>query len=191
VSTFDRWREADQRWLESNRDSVESVFQWFLREGQWPLIGPFARSLFQRGVRSLDPQEVADAKPHVPAQLSPARNERFTLQARHLLELPSAQPFLRMVVDATTAAVEAYGSVGDVPMVAYDHPLLFSYDSDTVIRLPRLIEYDYPNVFEVFLWSDTWTARVNGSLVRDFDGVSNPTDYVNRQLGIIKRWADE
>jgi hypothetical protein len=116
MTTFERWREEDSRWVDENLPMVEIVFRWFLKKGKWPEIDELRRWLFWSG-QNLDPQSVADAKPTMPSQLAVGFRTSITLGARHLLHLPSAQPLLDLLVRATAQAIQAYRGPGDHPSV--------------------------------------------------------------------------
>lgn len=190
VGSFDRWLEADRRWVQEHRDAVEIAYLWFLDKGEWPKVEALQRHLFQSSVQSIDVQAVANAKPLVPGQLTMAVPERLTLGARHLLGMQRARPLLELLVAATARAVEEYRGAAERPAVTYDDPKFFGFDSDTVIRLPRLIEFDHPDAFAGGDFGDHWTLYVDGALVREFLGIQTPEDYVDRQLNVIRGWAE-
>ena len=191
TSTFERWRSDDESWLATNRELAEIAFQWFMREGEWPRTDELRRHLFKGGVSTLKVQEVADARPHIPVQHAMARQERLVLGARHLLDLPSARPLLELVVAATQEAVEAYRGPSERPSVRYDNPKLFGFDSQTVVRLPGFTASDHPDPFAGGSSGDQWDLLVDSALVTEFEGITRPADYVERQLAVIRGWIEE
>jgi hypothetical protein len=191
TSTFERWRSDDESWLATNRELAEIAFQWLMREGEWPRTDDLQRYLFQRGVRTLNVQEAADSRPHLPVQHAMARQERLILGARYLLDLPSARPLLDLVVAATLEAVEAYKGPSERPSVRYDNPKFFGFDSLTVIRLPGFTGSDHPDAFAGGSVGDQWDLLVDGALVTEFEGITRPENYVERQLAVIRGWIEE
>lgn len=115
---IERWRGADVAWVREHAKVLDVVYQWFLREHEWPAVSDLRRYLAQHNVTSLDVQAAADARPLVPVQAVPARREHISLGVRHLLLLPDAHWLLNLVVELTQAAVAAYKSPMDPPSVA-------------------------------------------------------------------------
>jgi len=189
MSTFEEWKQADQRWASVHRDMRETAFKWFREHKEWPRIADLRRRLFCSNDQSVDPQGIADTKPTIPGQLSVAHQELLTLGARHLLDLPSARPLLELLVAATRRAVEEYGGPSERPSVRFDDPRFAAMHIDTVVLLPRLIQYDHPNVFAGGANGDRWNLAVSDALVADFREVSSPSEYVEHQLSIIEGWA--
>jgi hypothetical protein len=191
TTSFERWRAADLAWIQDNQELVEIAFKWFCQEGEWPRTDALKRHLFQSSVSSLDPQVAADARPGIPGQLHMAHQERLVLGSRHVLGLPSARPLLDLIVAATLEAVEAYRGTAEDPMVNYDNPRFFGFDSETVILMPRFVlDFDHPDAFSGGNPSETWSLHVDAGLVTRFAGITSPEDYVDRQLEIIKEWSD-
>jgi hypothetical protein len=119
-----------------------------------------------------------------------AQQERLILGARHLLSVPAAHPLLELVVAATLEAVEAYRGPEETPQVRYDNPRFYDFDADTVMLTPALLSTDHPDAFSGGDPSETWIQFVDLALVTRFVGIVSPEDYVERQLGVIKEWAD-
>jgi hypothetical protein len=190
ATSYERWRAADLAWLEQNRALVEIAFNWFRREREWPKTAALKRFLFQSSVQSLDPQSAADSRPPIAGQLHMAHQERLTLCARHVLDMPAARPLLELIVAATLEAVEAYKSPVENPSVTYDNPKFFRFDSETVILMPHFLEADHPDAFAGGGVGEQWNLLVDASLVTRFSGITSPEDYVERQLEIIKDWSD-
>jgi hypothetical protein len=170
---------------------IEIVFAWFLREGEWPRTDDLQRQLFRAGVRNLNPQSIADSRPHLPGQLAMAHKERIILGARHVLGVPAARSLLELTVAATLEAVEAYRGPSERPSVRYDNEKFFRFDADTVVRLPRFLEADHPDAFAGGSVGDQWDLMVDAALVTSFEGIRTPEDYVDRQLAITRDWVEE
>jgi hypothetical protein len=117
------------------------------------------------------------------------RLEKVTLGARHVLDLPSARPLLDLLVAATARAIEVYSGPSAEPAIQYDDESFFRFNSETIVRLPRFIEFDHPDVFAGGTYDDRWNLRVDAALVRDFVGASTPEEYVECQLRVIEGWA--
>src|ERR1700692_1341525 len=100
MDPVDEWIAADQRWIDDSHALLEVVFKWFIESGEWPEIGPLRRLLFQTGVKTIDVQAVANAKPTPPGQLATAIRDRIVLNTRHLLQMPAAANLLDMLVVA-------------------------------------------------------------------------------------------
>ena len=173
------------------RPIFEIAFQWFMRTGEWPTIPALRRYLFQANVRNVDVQAIADSKPQIPGQLALAHQERL------ILELVMCSNFRALTLSstclwaATHQAVLAYGSAVERPSVRYDNQAFFGFDSMTVVRFLPFVTADYPNAFAGGAYGEEWDLAVNDSLVAEFDGATNPIEYVQRQLAIIKRWCAE
>lgn len=188
---FNEWRRADRTWATSpfNRPIFEIAFKWFIREGAWPKVSELKRYLFQSSVSSVDVQAIANSKPHIPGQLHLPHQEYLTLGARHVFELPAAADLMDLLVVATQLSVTAYRSSAERPSVRYDDPAFFRFGSDTIVRLPAFVGADYPNPFAGGGIGDEWELLVNENLITDFDGVTNPVEYEQCQLKIIRGWC--
>ncbi len=190
VDRIDEWVTADANWFKDNRTVLEIAFDIFLAEGEWPQVGTLRRLLHQRGIRGVDVQTIANSKPPIPAYSTMAIQDRVFLGVRHLLQLPKADPLLRLLVDATNEGVLAYSGTDEQPAVHYDNPRFFKYDSETLIRLVPLISSDYPNPFGGGNYGEEWVLFVNDALILEFEEVTGPVDYLRRQLAIIRKWVE-
>lgn len=190
VDRVDEWVAADAKWFDDNRPVLETAFDIFPDEGEWPQVGALRRLLHRRGVRDVDVQEIANAKPPIPAYSTPAIQDRIFLGVRHLLRIPKADPLLRLLVDVTNEGVLAYSGTDEQPSVHYDNPRFFKYDSNTLIRLVPLISSDYPNPFGGGNYGDEWVLFVNDALILDFEDVEGPLDYLQRQVAFIRKWVE-
>jgi hypothetical protein len=190
VDRVDEWLAADEKWFEDNRAVLEIALDLFLAEGEWPQVAPLRRLLHRRGIRGVDVQAIANAKPAIPAYSTMAIQDRIFLGARHLLHLPKADPLLRLLAEATNEAVLAYSGTEDQPAVRYDNSRFFKFDSNTVTRLIPLISSDYPNPFGGGNYGDEWVLFVNDALILEFEGVESPADYFQRQVAVIRQWVD-
>jgi hypothetical protein len=168
VDRIDEWVTADANWFKDNRTVLEIAFDIFLAEGEWPQVGTLRRLLHQRGIRGVDVQTIANSKPPIPAYSTMAIQDRVFLGVRHLLQLPKADPLLRLLVDATNEGVLAYSGTDEQPAVHYDNPRFFKYDSETLIRLVPLISSDYPNPFGGGNYGEEWVLFVNDALILEF-----------------------
>src|ERR1039458_9104539 len=64
------WRTADIAWIAQNQKLLDVVYQWFLREGDWPSVSVLRRHLARQDMTGIDVQAVADAKLLIPGQLT-------------------------------------------------------------------------------------------------------------------------
>jgi len=194
--TFSAWRQADEQWAEENAMLVEIVFQQFLENGEWPDVRWLQRYLHQASIRSVDVAAVANAKPTIPGQLVAPLNQTITLGCRHLLRLPVARGMLDLTVRATQLAVRKYLTtrldVADM-VVTSDEPEIAMFMPPTVARFQAFVRPDYPNAFAGggSRPPDFWSENVHQELVWRFEGISTPQDYVDRQLDIVRGWAEE
>jgi hypothetical protein len=90
------WRTADIAWIAQNQKLLDVVYQWFLREGDWPSVSVLRRHLARQDMTGIDVQAVADAKLLIPGQLTPARREHIALGVRHLIGRAEAAPLLNL-----------------------------------------------------------------------------------------------
>lgn len=191
MTSFEDWRAQDDRWLERHRELIQIVFQWFIEHGTWPEVGVLQRQLHQSGERALDVQAVADAKPTIPGQLALRPSPSLTLGCRHLLGLPEARPILNLVVAVTQQAVRAYLAPGDTPTVTRaDVGLQAFTDPISSSRLFELLSCDHPDAFAGGSPGENWSMNVDSALVMRFEKVTDPEDYVSRQLEVIQEWAE-
>jgi nucleoside 2-deoxyribosyltransferase-like protein len=192
--SFDNWRRADQQWAERNRDLVVITFRQFLEDGKWPEVEELQRFLHQSGVRSIDVRAVADSKPSVPGQMASGFRPSIVLGARYLLGLPEAQPMLSLIVKATALAVQCYLTTGVAPsdmIVRRSDPALGLFSPPTLDQFFEFVSSDYPNVFAGGATGSEWALNVNQATVMKFEHVSSPSEYVERQLEMIKGWSQE
>ena len=185
-----QWLEDDSDWFSKNRELLDMVFDCFMRDGEWPKVATLRRQLFQQGTKGIDVEAVANSKPAIPAQLTMAIQERITLGARHLRHMPKATTLLDLLVHLTNEAVRAYQNDGEAPSVHYDNPDFFKFDSTTIIRLLPFITADYPNPVGGGNYGEEWSLFVNEALILEFEEVTSPSDYVDRQTAIVRKWVE-
>jgi hypothetical protein len=190
------WRDADQQWTERNAPLFDIVFRMFMDDGTWPEVQVLQRFLRQSSVNSIDVRAVIDSKPALPGQLVAPLSGSVILGCRYLLPIIQARGLLDLTVRTTQIAVRKYLTVGlgvaDM-VVRSDDPELALFMPPTRNRFFEFITSDYPNPFAGggYRQNEYWSLNVNQDTVWKFDGISTPRDYVDRQLDLIKEFADE
>jgi Nucleoside 2-deoxyribosyltransferase len=194
--TFTTWRRADEQWAEKHAPLFEIVFRQFLESGEWPSLTALQRFLHQSSIRSVDVRAVLRSKPALPGQLIAPLQETFILGCRHLLALPEARGLLDLTVRATQIAVRKYltHGVADSDMVVTsDEPEIQTFMPPTIERFYPFITSDHPNAFAGggYRPGEYWSMNIGQDVVWRFEGISSPWDYVERQLDLVREWAEE
>jgi len=194
TSSFEQWRSKDQLWLEENFRLLTEVFQWFLRRGEWPEVEALQHAMFQTGDRTTKVREIANSRPSIPGQFSLAFKPTIPLGARHLIRIPAAATLLTVTVVATRLAVAKFLSAepGEhVSLVSLEIQGLTLGQASTLERLPNFTMSDNPTAFAGGGGTPDWTVGIDRDLVMEFEGIESSSDYVDRQLRVIRGWCDE
>lgn len=203
IGTFEKWLAADREWASTNLPLLRDVFVWFTEHGDWPEIQALQHDCYKRGDRTTKVQQVANAKPTIPGQLSLGVAQSLGLGARHLLGIREARPLLRLTVRATHRAVQNFldvpaGAAAAVTAIEIRDEVMKDPPGDdrsaemAVGRvLPMFTAQDHPTPFAGGGISDDWSLNVNPSLVMQFEDIATPEDYVERQLEIVRTWATD
>lgn len=193
MGSFEKWRAADEQWADDNLDLLGVVYQWFLRNGNWPEIGPLQHAMYQRSPRILDVQRRANERPAIPGQFSSAIAQGIYLGARHLLRIPEAHYLLSSTVKATQVAVEVFLAAttpGEQLQLRSDDLGPTSSGIGGIRNLvPAFVLSDHPTPFAGGTYGDGWTLGIDSRFIMDFEGVKDSNNYVARQLGIIEGWC--
>jgi hypothetical protein len=194
VALFESWRTADEEWGDRNLELLVEVYQWFLTHEEWPEVGPLQHAMYKRTPRITNVREIANARPSIPGQFAPGIAQSIWLGARHLTKFSDARPLLNSTVKAARAAVEVFldATPGEQMQVHQSNLGPTSPGDDSIRKLvPRFVFSDHPTPFAGGSFGDEWIMGINESLVMKFEGVSDPEEYVARQLGIIEGWCAE
>jgi hypothetical protein len=178
--------EQARSWVEKYQAGLNAAFQLYLQTGEWPVITDLQRHFDRNGV-NVDAQEMADSKPTVEGQRWVARADFLSLQIRHLMWLDEAQQLVRICMNATEIAVEAYMSDMEPPQVTSDHPISpFPFqDSPTKLRAYNVMLMDSPSPFSGGGMSETsWNMLVDTRFARNFKGVTSAAEFCAVQDGI-------
>lgn len=194
MGSFDEWRRADEQWARDNAELLEVVFQWFLSNGEWPEVGALQHAMYQRSPRIENVQQIANSRPGIPGQFASAIAQGIQLGARHLLNVPGAEYLLASTVRATQIAVEIFltSTPGEYAQVRLgDLPAATPGVSATRKLVPNFVLSDHPTPFAGGSYGDDWAIGINPATIMKFEGVEDSSDYVSRQLQIIKGWCDD
>ena len=66
LSTFDRWKVAEQEWRAENIELIETVFGEFCQYHGWPLARNLQRTLYQQGARGINVETILANRPPLP-----------------------------------------------------------------------------------------------------------------------------
>jgi hypothetical protein len=193
TSSFEQWRSDDQRWLKDHLPFLGEVFQWFLKHYEWPEVGPLQHAIYQTGDRTTDVREIANARPTIPGQFALAVKPTIPLGARHLLRIPEARTLLTVTVAATQQAVAKFLAAvpgQQVSLSRSEIQLATPGQRSTLKLLPNFVTSDQPT-FGGGGGDEEWVLGIYSDLVMEFEGVKDPSDYVDRQLHIIRGWCDQ
>jgi nucleoside 2-deoxyribosyltransferase len=118
----------------------------------------------------------------------------ISLGARHLLKIPESEYLLASTVKAAQVAVEIFlsttpGEQGQLHLSDLGSALPGIYGIRRLI--PAFVLTDHPTPFAGGSSGDDWIMGINETLVMKFEGVSNPNEYVARQLQVIEGWCTE
>jgi hypothetical protein len=191
VGSYEVWLERDRNWVDQNLPLLKEVFQWFLKEGDWPKVEELQLQLHQQGDRTTKVRDVANSRPTFAGLAQPSVMSHIPLGARHLFKMPEARTLLAVTVAATKAAVRVYLTTPRGTQPRIDSSMITTATLGQIRALelfPAFINGDHPTPF-LGPGGDPWSAGVEVTNILRYEHVDTPEDYVACQLEIIRRWC--
>lgn len=195
MGSFEVWLEEDRQWSAKNRDLLVRVFNWFMRTGDWPEVEAFQWHLDQQEIDA-KAQDLIGSQPHIPA-FGSGFPSNIPLRTRHIFGLEEAETLLELMAMAVERAYELYLETSPEEARALFLPKDFLEQGltpgrkSTLARLPRFAQTDWPTPLLGGTGEGEWTMPIANALVRQYKGVRNPQQFLDRQLQIIKEHCDE
>jgi nucleoside 2-deoxyribosyltransferase len=195
VGSFETWLEQDCQWTERNYDLVVRVFNWFMRTGDWPDIEAFQWHLDQEEIEA-NARDLIATQPHIPA-FGWGIPSNIPLRTRHIFGLKEARTLLGLMATAVERAYELYRETppeenkGLLVSKGLLEQGLTPGQKSTLSRLPKFAQTDWPTPLAGGTAEGEWTMPITNALVRQYKGVHNSQQFLDRQLQIIKEHCDE